>query len=156
MQNFLVLAGAFVAIAIIVSRIINKKRSWKNFKLLDGEKVEYEENGVRVNFDAKPRNTFVKANVKVTNKRIIILALNIFDKQGTVWWVFDYSAPVEGNLADTFSGQYYMDKKDIRMEKGKDGKEYFYVEGKMAQKVYTYSLRFPISDSSKLKKIVGF
>ena len=42
MQNFLVLAGAFVAIAIIVSRIINKKRSWKNFKLLDGEKVEYE------------------------------------------------------------------------------------------------------------------
>jgi len=42
------------------------------------------------------------------------------------------------------------------MEKGKDGKEYFYVEGKMAQKVYTYSLRFPISDSSKLKKIVGF
>jgi len=156
MQTALLLIIGFVVLAFIVSFAVGKKRSWKNFKMLDGEKVEYEENGVKVNFSAPPKNTFVKANVKVTNKRIIILASNLFDKQGTVWWVFDYTSSVEGNLSDTFAGEYHADKKDMKIEKDEHGKEFFFINGKMSKNIYTYSLKFPVSNSSKVKEAIGF
>ncbi len=157
MEKYLILGLAFIIIAVIVSTLIGKKRSWGNFKFLEGEKVELEEDGIKVNFSAPPRNTYVKAQVKITNKRIIIVAANLFNRQGTVWWVFNYasSLPDGSLLGNSLKGEYYINKKDIKIERDEDGREYLCCEGKMSERIYRFKIKMPLVNLSRTKEIIG-
>jgi lipopolysaccharide export LptBFGC system permease protein LptF len=154
MKLFPVFIVIFVIALPIVSYVINKKRSWKNFKLLDEEKLELEEDGVKVNFSAPPKNTFLKSNVKITNKRIIILVKPLLSKQETVLWVFDFLASTGSSLRNSLSGHYFVDKSDVRVEKNSDGKEYIYAEGKMSEKTYNFKLKLFLTNVEKAKKLL--
>ena len=86
-------------IALVIIAIFYRKATLEKLPALAGERVLFEEEGIRVEQSGSPRSVlFTKSTVRVTDRRIIIAQATLIGKTRVLRHVISYDAP--GNETD--------------------------------------------------------
>ncbi len=138
----------FVSVTLLLS-VFHRKSTLDHLEMLEGEKVLFEESGVKVNQGGPFRGAvFFKCLIRVTDKRIIIAQRFVLSKNKyALKHVIGYNMTrSEIDLAETVKKSYLnlsVDKSNIRIEKDPNRKK----EG------YIFTIEIPQSSLTKSQYI---
>jgi len=119
--NLLVIIIAGVVFILIA--LLYRNATLDKLPFLSGEKILYEENGVRVEQSGSPRSViFINCMVRVTDKRIIIAQKMLLSKKYALRHVITYNG--QSNAADLKASlkkgylNILISKSDMKIEEG--------------------------------------